>query len=143
MGLFAWRSEYSIKHDHLDSQHKELFRLAEELHAAMMSGSAKSILRETLKRLIDYTRSHFRDEEAMMLKAGYPQYYPHKAQHDKFTAHVLELQNGFEAGGIAVTVETLRFLRDWLENHIMRTDKTLASFFENKGSPELTGAGRR
>lgn len=147
MSLFVWSSDYSVKHAHIDNQHKELFRLADDLHAAMMRGAAKAVMSETLRKLIDYTRSHFREEEGMMLRAGYPQYSSHKAEHDSLTAQVLDLQRDYDAGRIAVTIDTMRFLRAWLEKHIMVTDQKLGSFFANKScssqSPRRTAEPQR
>ena len=132
MSLFVWSSDYSVNHAHIDNQHKELFRLADDLHGAMMRGAAKTVINDTLRKLVDYTRSHFREEEGMMLKSGYPQYASHKAEHDSLTAQVLDLQRDQDAGRVAVTGDTMRFLRAWLERHIMITDRKLSSFFAHK-----------
>ena len=36
-----------------------------DLHAAMMKGQAQSLTGPLLQKLVDYTRTHFEDEEAM------------------------------------------------------------------------------
>lgn len=139
MSLFLWREQYSVQHPQIDGQHKELFRLASELHAAMMRGEARPIMAKTLDRLIEYTRSHFRAEEGLMTSSAYPQYRAHKAEHDDFTAEVMELQKGLESGKFSVSVDTLHFLRAWLERHIMVSDQRIALYLARKNGRELAG----
>jgi hemerythrin len=128
MSLFVWRNEYSVHHATIDQQHQQLFRLADELHGAMMRGAGRQVMGETLKRLIDYTVTHFRDEEQMMVRSRYPQYTQHKAEHDRLTQQVSALKQDFDRGQIAVTVETLQFLKGWLEHHIKGSDHRIADF---------------
>jgi hemerythrin len=38
MSMSEWKQEYSLGHGEIDTQHKRLFELASELHAAMSLG---------------------------------------------------------------------------------------------------------
>ena len=55
MSLFQWKDEYSVDHSEIDMQHKRLFQLAGELHAAMTAGKANAALSKTLNDLIAYS----------------------------------------------------------------------------------------
>jgi hemerythrin len=57
----------------------------------------------------------------------------HKAEHDKLTVKVLEYKKKFENNEILISVELLNFLRDWLTNHIMKTDRKYGNFFKENG----------
>lgn len=128
MSLFEWRSEYSVQHPAIDSQHQQLFRLADDLHGAMTRGAGRQVMGDTLKRLIDYTVTHFRDEEQMMMRSKYPHYVQHKAEHDALTMQVAALKRDFDNGKFTVTVETLQFLKTWLSHHIKQSDHRIAEF---------------
>jgi hemerythrin len=132
--LFEWKTEYSVNIAEIDAQHKELFRIAGELNNAMAAGHGKAILTDTLERLIAYTKKHFAHEERLMQLHKYPDYGGHKLQHDKLTGQVLDFQRDVKEGKLLVTLDIMRFLHNWLENHILKTDKLYA--------PCLSGARR-
>jgi len=64
---------------------------------------------------------------------GYPEYKAHKAEHAKLTQKAIELQKDFQQGEPVITVEVLGFLRDWIQNHILGTDKKYSQFLNSKG----------
>jgi hemerythrin len=130
MSIFQWKEEYSVDHSEIDTQHKRLFQLAGNLHAAMTEGKGKDALSKTLNDLIEYTKHHFACEERLMQLHHYPDYAAHKAFHDDLTARVLEFQKSFDAGRTAMSVELLQFLKDWLGHHIGETDKKVATYLK-------------
>ena len=131
MSIFQWKEEYSVDHSEIDTQHKRLFQLAGDLHAAMMEGKGKDALGKTLNNLIEYTKHHFACEERLMQLHNYPDFAEHKALHDDLTSRVLEFQKSFAAGRTAMTVELLQFLKDWLGHHIGDTDKNVATYLKS------------
>ena len=133
MALFEWKEEYAVGVAEIDRQHKELVRLVNEMHEAMAQGQGKVVLGDVLGKLIDYTRKHFAMEEGLMQKHGYPDFPDHKDKHDKMTAKVLALQSDFKAGKFQLTFEVSQFLKDWLNKHILGTDKKYSPFFLEKG----------
>lgn len=134
MSLFEWRSEYSLGHSGIDAQHQRLFELASDLHTAMAQGKGKGTLSETLEKLVTYTKTHFANEEDLMLTHRYPDYAAHKAAHDALTTRVLEFQKEFEAGRAGMTIELLQFLKDWLRTHIGETDHKVAMYLKTKAA---------
>jgi hemerythrin len=135
MSLFVWRDAYSIHHSEIDRQHRHLFKLADDLHAAMITGSARAVIAETLDALIQYTRDHFRSEEAIMQAARFPDYSRHKAIHDKFTSQVMELRKSLGNDKLTITLETMHFLRDWLQEHILGLDQQIADHVARSKAP--------
>ena len=134
MSMFQWKPEYSVDHSEIDTQHKRLFQLADELGTAMTQGKGKAALATTLASLIDYTQRHFATEERLMQTHHYPDYAAHKKQHDDLTAKVVELQKGFAAGRTSLSVEVLQFLKDWLVNHIGKSDHQIAAYLNTKAA---------
>jgi methyl-accepting chemotaxis protein/hemerythrin len=46
---------------------------------------------------------------------------------------VLEFEAGLKSGKAKVTMEIMRFLKDWLIGHIQGTDKKYTQFLNGKG----------
>ncbi len=131
MGMFTWQEKYSVRNAVIDEQHKGLFHAADELHAAMLRGAGRQVIGATLDALIDYTQTHFREEEQLMQKYKFPQYAQHKAEHDKFIRQAKGLKDGLSTGQAAITVSTMQFLNDWLKNHIIGLDTKIAQHIES------------
>jgi hemerythrin-like metal-binding protein len=123
MAYVDWSSAISVNVADIDSQHKTLVRLINNLHEAMTQGKGKDVIGTTLDELIEYTRTHFSYEEAKMKASGYNQYLSHKLEHDRLTRQVMDLQKQYAAGKASLTIEVLNFLRDWLVNHIQGVDR--------------------
>lgn len=133
MPLFNWSDRYSVGVSMFDNQHKRLIELINELHDAMRAGTARDVLGHTLKGLLDYTRMHFAEEERQMAQYNYPGYAAHKAEHEKLVSKVVELIAKHDAGDNTLTIEVMNFLKDWLINHILVTDKKYTRFFNSLG----------
>ncbi|PJZ84860.1 bacteriohemerythrin [Leptospira harrisiae] len=130
-----WDSKYETNISEIDSQHKKLFRLINNIETVYDENkehlSAKSkILLDAVSELEDYTLSHFLIEERVMELNQYPELEAHKKQHDKFTDKILELKNRLTSGTLLSNDvelnqffgDLLNFLRAWLTNHILKED---------------------
>lgn len=133
MDLFTWSDSLSVGVMELDIQHKKLVGLLNDLHRAMRAGQANNALKPLLTSLINYTLTHFRTEERYMQQYGYPQYAQHKSQHEQLTAKATDLKQRFESGQTMITLETMNFLKDWLQTHIQGSDKLYGKYFAEKG----------
>ena len=125
--MFTWSPEYSVGNDLIDAEHNTLFQMADRLHVAMMSGGGQTVLRGLFVQLADYTRTHFAHEEALMAKYGYPQLPAHAEIHRQLIARLAKLEGDLGGGKLTVTMDTMTFLRDWLQHHIGKTDKLVAN----------------
>lgn len=134
MPLMVWDDSYSVRVDKIDQQHKQLFRLINQLHDAMTQGKGKEVLNQIFDGLISYTSSHFSDEERMMTAYGYPQTASHRKEHESLVTQVSELQKEHASGKLGVSIQTRDFLKSWLENHIRTVDMKYAPFFQQKGA---------
>jgi hemerythrin len=126
--MFEWKPQYSVRIGSIDGQHQNLFRIAEELFAAMSAGQGKATLSRILDRLVQYTKVHFAQEERLMSVHGYPDLAAHMAQHRALTKQVMDFQAEFDAGHSVLTVQVLHFLKDWLQNHIATSDQKYAPY---------------
>jgi len=130
--MFEWKPEYSVQIPEIDAQHQRLFALAAELHAAMALGKSNSVLEQSLARLVDYTKTHFTNEEQFMRKHQYPEAGAHKVQHDQLTAQVLDFQTKLRSGQTSLTINLMVFLKNWLERHILGSDLQYSAYIRGK-----------
>jgi hemerythrin len=134
MPLITWNeTTYGVKNSLIDSQHQELIALINELNEAMASRSGYEVTAKVLEKTLDYTYYHFQEEEGLMARFAYPDIVQHQAQHEAFRTkvNVLLKQNKEHVG--TVPRELLMYLRDWLLNHIVQTDKKLGQYLSEQG----------
>jgi hemerythrin len=133
MALLTWSEDYSVGVQTLDNQHSVLFRLVNELHAAMVNGQAQRATVILVRKLLNYTRGHFSAEEAMMAAAGFPGLAQHRIKHRSLTKHVEEFEARLERGEGALNIQLFSFLRDWLTSHIQDADKEYGPWMNQRG----------
>ena len=133
MALFRWDDSYSVKIKQFDAQHQKLFTMINDLDDAINAGRSNDVLGKVFDDLVDYVLTHFSAEEQMMKANNYPQFYHHRTEHANLTARAFALQTDFRSGKTGVTLETLDFLKSWLADHILVTDKAYGPFFNAAG----------
>ena len=122
MALIEWEESLSTGIERLDEQHRRLIAMINELNDAMESGEGHGVLGRIIDGLVDYTVTHFADEETLMTRAAYPRLVAHKMEHAAFTKKALDLKHRFACDQRILNMEVLTFLRGWLVLHIKGTD---------------------
>jgi len=133
MALIKWDDSFSVGIAEIDAQHKMLVDMINNLNDAMRQGKGKDALGKTIGGLIDYAGTHFLTEERYFDQFGYPGTLSHKKEHADFTLKVTEFKNKFDTGTVALSIEVVNFLSNWLQNHIKIVDKKYGPFFNEKG----------
>ncbi len=133
MPLMTWTDQLSVNVQQVDSQHKKLVELLNNFHDSMKLGKGKEAMGKTFSALLDYTVYHFGTEEDFFKKYGYPNSATHKKEHEALTKQVLELSERFSRGEPVVSAETMTFLKNWLNDHILGSDKKYGPFLNAQG----------
>lgn len=136
MAVFVeWDNKYSVNIKQVDDEHKHLIDIINDLFDACTRGkeAAEEKFRLSIKDVVGYVKTHFSNEEDLMIKHNYPDYQNHKKQHELFVMKLLEEVARFEEGKQFVPNHFVRFLKEWLLEHIAVTDKAYQKFFEEKG----------
>jgi hemerythrin len=123
MPFFDWNDELATGIPRIDEQHRKLISLVNELHDALSKGKSRDVLGKLLQELADYTNYHFKTEERAFAAYRYENADAHKRSHDDLVRQLQELVEKHARGSLAVGVETLTFLIDWVKNHIMKEDR--------------------
>jgi hemerythrin len=119
--------------DSIDKQHQKLFDMLNGLHEAMKVGKGSQTVPLILGKLVQYTREYFASEESLMLRARYTDYGKHKAEHNKLTMEVMQMVRDFEQGKIALSMDLQDFLSQWLQTHIVSSDKKYTCHLQAAG----------
>ena len=127
MELMEWSDRFRLGHRRIDSDHRKLIALINQLTEAMSKRAGQQVCGEVLDELVTYFQTHFATEEQLMAAHNYAHSMEHKAEHAEFVEKVLELKSKFDAGSVTLSISLLNFLREWLTNHILVTDKALVA----------------
>jgi len=128
--VIAWSEDYELGNDFVDSQHKRLFELVNNIGKTCNEGGDVNTLCETLDFLLQYTVQHFNDEEALQLECNFPEYEYHKKLHREFETAVIEKVSEFkEKGSTEDLLDTVNmFIIEWLVNHILKEDMKIGAY---------------
>ncbi len=133
VSLMQWGPQFSINVQQFDNQHKRLIEMVNQLNDAMNSGKGHDALKSILDGLIQYTATHFADEEKILAQQNFPDLEQHKLAHKELVKTALELQKKFHGSSSALSGEVMNFLRNWLVNHIQGVDKKYGVYLNGKG----------
>ena len=120
--LISWGPNFITGVNLIDTDHKKLVDMLNGLAKAMTDGKGKSALAPLLNNLVDYTVKHFGNEERLMVQYHYVDAPAHLDEHKKLVADVLAFKADLDSGKAVISIAILHFLREWLSNHIMKTD---------------------
>lgn len=126
---FAFTSEYKTDIPLVDEEHARLFRIIEEAYDLMkeelLSDKYDQIM-EILEELKEYTKTHFRDEEAYMEKIGYEGLKAQKMAHESFVDKLNDMNlQEIDDSQQESLYELIDYLLAWLKNHILKMDKKI------------------
>jgi hemerythrin len=145
-----WLPQYAVNVPEIDQQHKEMFRMFNQLLDIAWDGEGKDAIEESIRFLAAYVVNHFATEETFMQQHEFPDYVEHKKSHDEFTADVNYFLNEYGKKQISteLLVSVLITLGDWTREHIRGMDQELSRFLVGTYAPvaienmrEQTSAG--
>ena len=134
MTLLSWTGEYAIGDDLIDGEHRELFRLVNAFHDAWIERHDQQAIAPLLNQLIAYAETHFQHEEAIMRDAGFPKLAEHQDIHVAMVETIFALRLSFEQSNTRLEMDTLKFIKGWLLEHIIRNDYLFRDFLARRQS---------
>jgi hemerythrin len=129
--LIVWNDDLMTGIEKIDEQHQILVNLFNEANTRLTNNNSAEFLEQITRDLLSYALYHFETEEELMQKYHFTENSnddTHIKQHRSFSARVVAVRNDIKAGVLISREELLSFLNNWLINHILNTDKKLASF---------------
>lgn len=136
MSLIAWNDRLLVGVPIIDSDHKRLISLLNDLFNAIERGDGRDFVGHVLDELHDYTHGHFAREEALFMKTPYPAAAAHRNEHDRMRAWVAEIEAAWREGTLgAPSLVLISRLKDWLFDHILGVDQQMVPFLYRAGLP--------
>ena len=124
----GWDDKYKVGHNLIDSQHKQLFDIADKLYVVAYEKDPYrdiniSMILQDLARYVNY---HFSCEEELMRESNYSGIEEHCDKHSTFKTYVASLVSDFSRGNSVNMRELYNLVSSWLVEHIGSEDKKLA-----------------
>lgn len=133
MSLIKWSKDYSVGIASIDEHHKIIIDYINELFAATERGEIEQVISRVLDGLLEYTEVHFVYEEDLFEMFGYQTSSEHHDEHQKFIVRLDRLIKDHKLGKVAIGMEVMDFLKQWLLNHILKSDMAYSQFLIEKG----------
>lgn len=121
--LISWQESYEIGNAAIDTQHKKLFYLVDELDNA----ASPAALKQSFATLFKFTNEHFKTEEELMKNVLYPGFDEHKKRHEELLAQLgIVAAQPLSEEDRTTTFRT--FMIRWLVDHIEKEDRKLNAY---------------
>ena len=121
-----WLQEYSLGIVEIDNQHKRLLRQFTQIEEAFLRSLSWTDTHYLILDLIEFAKFHFEFEEALMRIFAVPSLERHGGEHRQFFVMLQEIEQ--HSLNKAAEGEMVEFLRSWLKNHIMGSDREYATW---------------
>jgi len=127
--MFEFTSKYMTGIEKIDEEHKRLFdimkRSFEELHHHNNDENVDSFdaVLDIIDELVDYTQTHFADEEEYMASINYEGLAAQQNAHQMFVEKLSDINlEGTDIPAIEYLEDVIDFVLYWLTNHILKMD---------------------
>lgn len=121
-----WSESYKIGDEVVDTTQKQLF----ELTNAFLASDDMMVLRPIIVSLCKQMRTHFEQEEALMLSSDFPGREAHSAQHQALLTRLLG--RSMDVGkGYMNKPAIAALMKNWAEQHVPQEDAVFAVFLKD------------
>lgn len=130
-----WSEDCCLGVPALDADHQLLFELVGTF-IDYPDPVPPDVVNVLLGSLREYAALHFEREETWQREIGYPGFAAHRAQHDAFVHQLALLRQAHADDPGRIDVHALRrIVRDWVERHVMHTDRDIADWLQQQQVP--------
>lgn len=133
MPLLTWKEEYSVNNEELDSHHKKLVSILNDLYTDCLKINSSGCVGQKLDAFLDFADYHFRAEEEYMRRIQYFEIDGHIEQHRAFTYKLAEMKRVQFRNEIELARELITFIGKWLLHHVFEEDRKYVLHAESGG----------
>ncbi len=130
----VWRDSYACGESSIDTEHEEMFELANKLIQAALPGTEQDMaaIDTALGALIKHLEEHFRREEAILAERGYVRLEEHRNAHNRLLRKTGELRDAAISSGSASFGALIDFLaNDVVARHLFTADRDYYPLFQH------------
>lgn len=133
-----WNDAYSLDNSKIDKEHQQLFAIAAKAFGVATPDKKLHKIRNVLKELIEYTKTHFENEEKFMESIGYPDLSNHHNIHEKIISSMnLFTSKLTKMSLIEIEKELAHLIEVWFIHHIIYVDKKIMQWQLTHQIPEF------
>lgn len=129
--LMQWSESDNLGIPIIDKQHRELYKMLNELHQAMAQGQGKDAAADVMARLYPFIREHFDEEEKALLQLKSPAYRRCRLKHTEELAMIQVFLTDRSATDPSAVIDLLYFLDSLLDGHI-DSDRQALGLYANE-----------
>lgn len=138
MTTTLWQDSFAVGNALIDRQHQQLFQAIHDLdHALHLPQVDTEQVFQCLVFLLDYTKTHFADEEQLMAECAYPDIEVHRTEHATLIRRLDELSHqisSYSAKDPLLGEALGEFLTGkWLQSHVIESDHLLIPYLARLG----------
>lgn len=119
---FTWRADYECGNARIDTQHRQLFELANTLLAAFLDNAPRADCLDIIRQLLTALDTHFRDEETLLRSLGYPDADHHADQHNSLLQTAADLAQRYEGETLPLSAALDTIANAVVVRHMLRDD---------------------
>jgi hemerythrin-like metal-binding protein len=133
--FITWKKDWNTGINKIDEQHQHFVGIINRTYILNKSSKDKEILEAILNDLTEYARVHFSTEEEYFDETDYPESNEHKDKHQELLEKVINFNKRFETKEDVskLTDDFLKFLKDWLDKHLIKVDHKYVSWLIKHG----------
>jgi len=126
----VWEDIHSVGIREFDRDHLIIVNLINKLQDACAGDKAHDAMDAVLRAIAAQMDNHFRREEDMMARHGYPGLAAHRAAHRELAQKVADFRRRSDAIDEGIAGDFLAFLHERWSSHIMEMDMAYKAFFQ-------------
>jgi hemerythrin len=131
--IIKWGPKFQLGVKMIDNQHKKWIEFINKFYSALIKKKDIKELNETLRKLSNYTEYHFSFEEKYMKEFNYENFDEHHKEHDLFVKQLNQFFNDYVEGKIGTIHRIILYLKKWVVQHVLVTDKKYVDLFKKHG----------
>ena len=122
MTLIRWRDNFNLGIPDVDFEHRELVELINALHDRLQQAAHHEEVEDFLGEIFARISAHFALEERTMVARSYPEYWPHKGDHERLLDQLRDIMESYEHSHTLDSGELSQKLDDWFSVHFRTFD---------------------
>ncbi|MDG3086241.1 diguanylate cyclase [Vibrio hannami] len=130
----VWHDNYCCGNTLIDTQHRELFNLANKLMEAGLSSEEPSPVSNLLVEFLEEMDSHFQDEERLFNEIDFPGKTKHAAEHQALLKKGYKLVEKYNRSEVTVDEVFMFISSELVISHIFSSDQEYFPFIQEERS---------
>ena len=128
---FKWNATYNVGVRKIDVQHRNFLQIIRQIFIASNKGANRKKISRLLDKLLRYAQHHFKTEEQLMARYGYPKLAEQKREHQILMMELDKHVSSFRESDGSIP-KLLYFLIQWFVKHTTYSDKDIGVYIVNR-----------